>query len=118
MFIRGTTGYLFTGSAQSNAFLLEMILGVIVPFVLLLFDQVRRSPRWLFIASTMIVAGVVINRVNVFLIAYAPQTSQQAYWPAVGEFALTAGLTATLIFLYRLAVTYLPVMPVEKEAIV
>jgi len=118
MFIRGTTGYLFTGSAQSNAFLLEMVLGVIVPFVLLLFDQVRRSPRWLFIASTMIVAGVVINRVNVFLIAYAPQTSQQAYWPAVGEFALTAGLTATLIFLYRLAVTYLPVMPVEKEAIV
>lgn len=116
MFARGTTEYLFAGSAQSNAFLLEMVLGVIVPFVLLLFDRVRRSPRWLFIASTMIVAGVVINRVNVFLVAYAPQTSQQAYWPAVGEFALTAGLTATLIFLYRLAVTYLPVMPMEKEA--
>jgi Ni/Fe-hydrogenase subunit HybB-like protein len=118
MFVRGTTTYLFTGSAQSNAFLLEMVLGVIVPFVLLLFDRVRRSPRWLFIASTMIVSGVVLNRVNVFLIAYAPQTSQQVYWPAVGEFALTAGLTATLIFLYRLAVTYLPVMPMEKEATV
>jgi Ni/Fe-hydrogenase subunit HybB-like protein len=118
MFVRGNTGYLFTGTAQSNAFLLEMGLGVILPFVLLLFGRVRSSPRWLFISSTLVVLGVVLNRINVFLIGYAPQTSQQPYWPAAGEFALTIGLTATLIFLYRLAVTHLPVLPSEKEATV
>ena len=118
MFVRGTTAFLFAGTAQSNAFLAEIILGVALPFALLLSGRVRNSPRWLFISSTLIVFGVILNRINVFLIAYAPQTSQQAYWPAAGEFALTAGLTATLIFLYRLAVTHLPVLPAEKEATV
>lgn len=118
MFVRGTTAFLFAGTAQSNAFLAEIVLGVALPFALLLSGRVRNSPRWLFISSTLIVFGVILNRINVFLIAYAPQTSQQAYWPAAGEFALTAGLTATLIFLYRLAVTHLPVLPAEKEATV
>lgn len=118
MLVRGTTVYLFNGTAQSNAFLLEMTLGVILPFVLLCFRAVRHSPRWLFISSMCIVLGVVLNRVNVFLIGYSPQSATQPYWPAAGEFALTAGCVAGLMFLYRLAVNHLPILPAsEKEAL-
>lgn len=118
MFIRGTVVYLLDGSAQSNAFLLEMFLGVILPLALLCFKAVRQSPRWLFISSMFIVLGVVLNRVNVFLIGYSPQSATQPYWPAAGEFALTAGCVAGLMFLYRLAVNHLPILPsAEKEAI-
>lgn len=118
MFIRGTQVHLFTGTAQSNAFLLEMLLGVILPFVLLCFRSVRRSPRWLFIASLAVVLGVILNRVNVFLIGYMPQSAAKPYWPAAGEFALTLGCAAALMFVYRLAVNYLPILPsAEEEAV-
>ncbi len=115
MIVRGTTVYLFKGTAQSNAFLLEMSLGVILPFVLLCFRSIRQSTRGLFIASLCIVLGVVLNRVNVFLIGYMPQSANQPYWPAAGEFALTIGCVAALMFLYRLAVNYLPILPSTQE---
>jgi lipid-A-disaccharide synthase-like uncharacterized protein len=35
--------------------------------------------------------------------------------PAVGEFAVTIGLIATLVFCYRLIVTWFPVLHAQRE---
>jgi Ni/Fe-hydrogenase subunit HybB-like protein len=110
MVVRGTYVYLLDGTAQTNAFLVEMVLGVIVPWLMLLSERVRRSRRALFIACTMVVAGVLINRVNVFVVAYKPPVSESSYFPAVGEILVTVGLISTLMFIYRFLVTYLPVL--------
>jgi Ni/Fe-hydrogenase subunit HybB-like protein len=110
MVVRGTWVYLLDGTAQTNAFLAEMILGVIVPWLMLLSDKVRHHRRALFAACAMIVGGVLLNRVNVFVVAYKPPVSEANYFPAVGEILITVGLIATLMFIYRFLVTHLPVL--------
>jgi Ni/Fe-hydrogenase subunit HybB-like protein len=98
-------------------FLAEVVLGVLVPMVMLLFDRVRRSPRRLVVASLLVVAGVALNRMNVFVVAYHPPYATTTYFPSIGEFAVTAGLVACLILVYRVLVTFLPVLPGVDTAV-
>ncbi len=116
MWLRGSWVYLLDGTMQSNAFIVEMVVGVITPWLMLLAAKCRQSRRYLFIAACLIIAGVVINRINVFIIGFTPPITQDHYSPALGELLVTAGLIATLMFIYRVIVTYLPVLsPRQKE---
>ncbi|WP_319522765.1 NrfD/PsrC family molybdoenzyme membrane anchor subunit [uncultured Desulfosarcina sp.] len=117
MVVRGTYIYLFDFTAQTNAFLVEMIFGVIVPWLMLLSPAVRRSRRWLFTACTMIVGGVLVNRLNVFVVGYRPPISEANYSPAIGEILVTVGLIAALMFLYRFLVTVLPVLNKPEQEV-
>jgi len=117
MVVRGTYVYLFDFTAQTNAFLVEMIFGVIVPWLLLLSPAVRRSRPWLFTACTMIVGGVLVNRLNVFVIGYRPPISEANYSPAIGEILVTVGLIAALMFIYRFLVTVLPVLNKPEQEV-
>ncbi|MGD9186849.1 MAG: Ni/Fe-hydrogenase cytochrome b subunit [Desulfobacteraceae bacterium] len=110
MFVRGTYVYLLDGTYQTNAFLVEVVIGVILPFVLLLFKRVRRSPGWLFIASTIFVLGILLNRINVFVVSYTPPYKLVSYFPALGEIFITVGLIAALMFVYRVVVFIFPVL--------
>jgi octaheme c-type cytochrome (tetrathionate reductase family) len=110
MMVRGTYVYLLDGTYQTNSFLVELIGGALVPFLLLLLPRVRRSPGWLFFASTLWVLGILLNRINVFLVSYTPPYKITAYFPAVGEMFITIGLIATLMFLYRVCVFVFPVL--------
>jgi Ni/Fe-hydrogenase subunit HybB-like protein len=117
MFARGTYVYLFDGSVQGRAFFVEMLFGVILPWLMLLSPGVRRSSRWLFVTCALIVGGVALNRVNVFLVSYTPPYTQQSYFPSIGEIAITTGLIASIIFFYRVAVTYLPVLSTRRKEV-
>ena len=111
---RKTYVYLLEGTVQSKAFIVEMLVGVIIPWLMLLNPRVRRSRRALFIACTLIICGVAVNRVNVFLVGFQPPFAEKAYFPAVGELAVTAALISGLIFFYRVCVTYLPVISARR----
>jgi Ni/Fe-hydrogenase subunit HybB-like protein len=115
MVVRGTWVYLFDGTAQTNAFLVEMIMGILTPWVMLLSPKVRQSRRGLFMASAFIVGGVLLNRINVFVVGYRPPVSEANYFPAMGEILVTVGLISALMFLYRFLVTYLPVLSASKQ---
>lgn len=115
MIVRGTYVYLFDGTYQTNAFLVEVCVGVILPFVLLLSSRVRRSPGWLFFASAIFVVGIVMNRINVFLVSYTPPYKITPYFPALGEVFITIGLVATLMFIYRVIVFIFPVLGIEPK---
>lgn len=117
MFYRGTYVYLLDGTYQTNSFLAEVLLGVIIPWLILLSKKLRSSRKWLFAASTLIVGGVVLNRINVFIVGYQPPVSKTAYFPSIGEIAVTVGLISTLMFIYRLAVTWLPVLNVQVKEV-
>lgn len=110
MVVRSTYVYLGDGSVQSTMWIIELLFGVIVPFAMLLSSRVRNSPGWLFLASLLVVLGVALNRINVFLVAWMPLYPVKSYFPAIGEFAVTIGLISLLMFLYRVAVTYFPVI--------
>jgi len=115
MVIRGTYVYLFDFNAQSNAFLCEIIFGVITPWVMLCFDKVRGSRKALFFASCLVIFGVLINRINVFIVGFKPHFSSTPYFPSIGEILVTCGLIATLMLIYRLAVTWLPVLSAKEK---
>lgn len=112
---RGVLGLAFEGSAQANSFLVELGLGAVLPWILLLFQVVRRSRRGLFFTALLIVGGVLLNRVNVFLVAYKAQTQTAPYHPAFTEILVTACAVATIMFLYRVFVTWTPVLSAPKQ---
>ena len=114
---RGAYATLLDGSPQSNAFLAEMALGVILPWVMLLLPAVRRSRRLLFTASLLIVLGVVLNRFNVFVVSFKAPFATTPYYPAVGEILVTVGAVSTIFFLYRAFVTFFPVLSARKREV-
>jgi Ni/Fe-hydrogenase subunit HybB-like protein len=114
---RGAYASLLDGSAQSMSFLVEVGLGVIVPWCMLLSATVRRSRRALFTAALMIVLGVLLNRVNAFIIGFTPPYAEAPYFPSAGELLVTIGAASAIFLLYRVFVTYLPVLTgPEQEA--
>jgi Ni/Fe-hydrogenase subunit HybB-like protein len=119
MIVRGTYAYLFDGSVQSRSFIVEMLPGSVIPWVMLLTPAVRNSRRWLFTACALIVGGVALNRINVFLVAFQPPPFvEHSYFPAIGEMAITAGLIATIVFLYRFLVKTLPILSGRSEEVI
>ncbi len=118
MMVRGTYVYLLDGTIQTNAFLVEMLFGVMLPFFLLLFKKVRQSPGWLFFASTIFVLGIFLNRINVFLVSYTPPYIIKSYFPSLGELFITAGLIATLMFMYRVFVSIFPILGAQPKEMI
>ena len=115
MMVRGTYVHLFNGTFQTNAFVVEFFFGVCLPFVLLLFRRVRESAGWLFFTSTLFILGILLNRINVFVVSYTPPYLLQRYFPAMGEIFITAGMIAGLMFFYRVFVFIFPVLGAEPK---
>jgi Ni/Fe-hydrogenase subunit HybB-like protein len=103
-------------SAATMMFTAELLIGIVIPFAILLSRRLRARAKPLFVACLMIVVGVALNRVNVFLVAYDPPYAVRSYFPSLGEFAVTIGLISALILVYRLLVTYLPVITPHPKA--
>ena len=111
MFWRGAQAFLLDGTAAAIMFWIEFGALTVVPFFMFMSSDIRRSPRGLFLAATMYIVGILLNRCTVFFIAYRPLYADTPYLPAVSEFALTIGLVCAIALVYRLAVTFLPVLP-------
>jgi len=97
--------------AATISLVIEILLGIIAPFLLLMNKAVRRSMGWLFFTIFLIIFGVVLNRINVFLVGYNPPYSTKAYFPSIGEIAMTAAIVSSILFCYRFFVTYFPILP-------
>ena len=71
---------------------------------------------WLnFFASTIFVLGILLNRINVFVVSFTPPYLIKSYFPAVGEIFITVGLIAGLMFLYRVFVFIFPVLGAQPR---
>lgn len=97
--------------AATISLVVEILLGVIAPFLLFLNKAVRRSMGWLFFTVSLIIFGVILNRINVFLVGYNPPYAPKAYFPSVGEIAMTFAIVSSILFCYRIFVTFFPVLP-------
>jgi len=105
-------------------------LGRVIPFLLIVYlgskvvDMVNRESWRLALEPTlqavtfwieMVVFGVVLNRVNVFIIGYKPLFGNGPYVPAIPEVVVTVGLISLLILIYRAWVFIFPILPDEGE---
>ena len=110
MVIRETFVYLTEFNAISILFGIEVIIGVIVPLRMFLSAEVRKSPTGLYIASMLVIFGVLMNRFNNFITAYNPPYALESYIPSFGEVSVTIGFVALEILAYRLLVKIFPVI--------
>lgn len=98
---RGQLGACFDGSWLSRMFLFEMVFSTLIPMGLLWVPRVRSSVAGLAVCAGLIVAGMVLYRVDVCLVAFArPEGS--GYFPTWMEIAVSVGLIAAcvLVFLF------------------
>lgn len=114
--IRDAYMALLTPSTASVMWLIEVTAGVLIPMAMLVSERVRRRPAFLFAACCLIIAGIVMNRLNVFLIAYRPPYMTDPYIPSIAEVLVSVGLTAGMIFIYRAIVSFFPVYPADNAA--
>ena len=104
MFIRETFVYLAEINTASVMFTIELLFGVVIPLRMFLSPKVLRSPILLFTSSALVVAGVLLNRINNFVVAYTPPYSTESYFPSIGEISVSVGFAAMLILAYRFIV--------------
>ncbi len=116
MVIRQTFVYLTTFNTASVMFTIELLFGVIIPLRMFMSRQVNKSPLGLLIASFLVIAGVFLNRLNNFLVAYTPPYEVHSYFPSIGEISVTVGFIAFEILLFRIAVMIFPIVSVPNTS--
>lgn len=113
----GSIPWTFTGRVESVMYWLEILLGVALPAFLLAIPEIRRSVQGLLWSSALVVAGVLLNRLNVAVIGMWASAGTR-YLPSWMEVSITAGIVALGIFLYTLAVEHLPIFPEQQLRLV
>ena len=119
---------LLTGR-YAGFFWFEVIVGLVIPFVLLAVPRLRADVRWVAAASALVVAGILIHRVNIVLnglsyatVPYPPGvsigTAQPAgttsfalsyfYYPSLVEYLVAGGVICFGALVFTLAARKLP----------
>jgi Ni/Fe-hydrogenase subunit HybB-like protein len=106
----GAVGMLLQPGYEARMFLLEMVVGVVLPVGLLLVERVRTNPTGLVVAALLAVLGFVMNRLNVSVTGMEGAAGVR-YVPSWMEVTVSVGLVALGFALFTLAVRYLPVFP-------
>lgn len=105
--LREAWGYAFLFDYESVLFLFEIGIGLVLPLLLALSSKVRTTTGGLFVMSTMVVIGFVVNRLNVGITGMEGWSGR--YVPAWTEVAVTVFIVAVGFVLFGLAAKYLPV---------
>jgi len=101
-------------------FVIEILLGGILPLLLWSRDGLRRQPSLLTIGSFLIFAGVAFDRMNVVIFAMnskgpMPQIAPRHYWPSIIEWLVFLGVCATTAFVFGYAARRMPLLAKEAE---
>jgi Ni/Fe-hydrogenase subunit HybB-like protein len=105
----GVIGEIFGGTREARFFQLEMIVGVVAPLV-------RRNSERLFRTAALVVAGLVVNRLNVSLTGLEGYLGGH-YVPSIAEGIITLMLAGCGVAAFTLAVRYLPIMGEAEEPV-
>jgi len=107
---RGVVQLALGSSYEARMFQLEVAIGLLLPFLLLLSPNVRRSIRGLYGASLLVVMGFAVNRLNVSITGFE-SAQGGSYVPAWSEIAISLMLVALGFAAFSFAVRYLNVYP-------
>jgi Ni/Fe-hydrogenase subunit HybB-like protein len=87
--------------------------GLLLPLVLLLMPEVRESRRGLATACGLVVAGVLLHRLNVAVFGLRVR-HWETYVPSWGEIGITLGITAGAVFVFGVLIR---ILPIHEEAL-
>jgi molybdopterin-containing oxidoreductase family membrane subunit len=109
-------------------FLIEVVVGMVIPFVLLAFAALRRRPGVVAVAAVLAVIGIYVHRANLIVIGLGhapiqlapgtplgtPQASGSSfattsvYFPSLTEFLIVIGILSGAALLFTAGIRYLP----------
>jgi Ni/Fe-hydrogenase subunit HybB-like protein len=115
LIVAGDFELLFNGDRASGLFLLEMSVGVIIPMLMFLSAGIRENAGWRFVASLMMIAGLMLNRVDVSIISWARPADALSYTVHPLEYGFTVGLWAGLALVFYLVALYFPVFGAQAH---
>ncbi|MCL4548140.1 MAG: Ni/Fe-hydrogenase cytochrome b subunit [Bacteroidetes bacterium] len=110
MVIRQTFVYLTEFNTASVMFVIEVVVGIVIPLRMFLSREISKSPTGLFIASMLVIFGVLLNRIDNFIVAYTPPYQFNTYFPSIGEISVTVGFVALEILFFRVMVMIFPIV--------
>jgi Ni/Fe-hydrogenase subunit HybB-like protein len=105
---RGAVGAALNGSWFALSFWVEIGLGLLLPLVLLILPEMRRSRGGLATACALIIFGVLLHRLNVTVIGLRVR-HWETYTPSLGEIGITLGITAGAMFVFGVLARILPI---------
>jgi Ni/Fe-hydrogenase subunit HybB-like protein len=111
---RGVLAQALSGSREAFFFQLELAIGVILPMALLAVPAVRRNSGRLYSAAVLVVAGFIMNRLNVSITGLEGAQGGR-YTPSLAEGIITVMLVAIGVAAFGLAVRFLPIMHRVEE---
>ncbi|MFZ2491852.1 MAG: Ni/Fe-hydrogenase cytochrome b subunit [Thermoanaerobaculia bacterium] len=114
LFHRGFLAHALKPTYEASMFWLEIALAFAIPLVMLMFRAVRENPIRLYLVSILVICGFVLNRLNVAVTGMEGAAGVR-YIPKWTEISITLAIVAFGIFLFRMAVEYLPIMGHEEE---
>ena len=97
----GEIGLMFSGTWESNLFMIEILISTLIPIVLLAIPKTRHSTGGQWAASSLVVFGMVFNRMNIGGLAMLGATGD-SYVPSWMEVSISLGVVSAvaLVFLF------------------
>ena len=114
LIMAGQLGETFALDTQSIWFLVELLIGVILPILLYAQKRVRESQRGLVGTALLVTLGTMLNRFNATLVGQAA-VEGTSYTPHWMELAIQVGVLAGTILAWYLAVTFLPIFEDDQQ---
>jgi Ni/Fe-hydrogenase subunit HybB-like protein len=110
---------LTNGPLSFNFWIVEILLGMVIPMIMLLTPAIRRQPFWRMIALGMVVSGVIAYRWDtnisglLVVISYLPgepTIAYTSYHPSLVEIISGLGILAYGLLAFSLGIRYLKVV--------
>jgi len=113
VFIHGN-GWRYINSGMGYLYLVEVLGFVLVPMIMYLFAVRNRNITLIKITSFLTILGIILNRLNVTIIAFKWDAPHR-YYPSWMEVMITLGVISAELWVFRWIVNRMPVMRESPE---
>lgn len=110
-----THGPLFDRPVLLALFLVEIGVGVLLPFCLFLTRRIRTDKKLQLRAASLVMFGLILNRFNVSMFGME-QPGNQIYAPSFIESLVTIGIISAHVLFFVLIAKYFPIFEHHPEA--
>ena len=111
--IRGSWGDVFSGTMEGNMFLIEMVIGSVIPMVIG-FSSLVKQQKGQIIAAVCGVLGIMLNRFN-FIFTGMADHAGNGYFPTFLEWGVVIGLGCLMVVMYLFIVENLPIFQGKED---
>lgn len=110
---RGVFNLMFKGNLEGNLFLLEIILGVIIP-IFIAFSGMSATRKGLITFGVLVSGGLILNRMNVVFTGMSAALGGW-YFPSIMEWAVSIGLISIGCLVYCFIVENFNILEHEEH---